>query len=104
MNLSKYNDKMIMMDVDGVLCKGECWNKEDCLVAEPIIENIDKNNSLYLAGAHIIIHTSRPEKFRNATEYWLRENGVQYHAMVMGNRKCGSDWYCDDKNLDINKL
>ena len=58
--LKNPNDKLIAVDLDGTLCEGEFWGKED---VEPIKERIDYFNSLYMKGAHIIIYTARQPKW-----------------------------------------
>jgi uncharacterized HAD superfamily protein len=99
--MNKYKDKLVCMDLDGTLCKGDCWTEEACLFAKPIQEAIDKNNEMYISGAHILIYTARPEWFRNETEYWLRKHKVRFHAIVMGNNKVGADYYVDDKMIKL---
>lgn len=99
--MNKYKDKLVCMDLDGTLCIGDCWTEEDCLIAKPIQEAIDKNNEMYISGAHILIYTARPEWFRNETEYWLRKHKVRFHAIVMGNNKVGADIYYDDKAIKL---
>jgi len=98
--MNKYKDKLVCMDLDGTLCKGDCWTEEEMLFAEPIQKNIDKNNKLYLTN-HIIIYTARPEWYRAETVYWLSKNKVRYHALVMGDRKVGADIYYDDKAREL---
>ena len=104
MKYSEFKDQLICMDLDGTLCNGESWTEMGCLFAEPIQEHIDISNKLYISGAHIIINTARPEKFRHETEYWLSKHGIRYHAMNMNSKKCGSDFYCDDKALTLDQL
>ena len=99
--MNKYKDKLVCMDLDGTLCIGDCWTEEACLFAKPIQEAIDKNNEMYISGAHILIYTARPEWFRNETEYWLRKHKVRFHAIVMGNNKVGADYYVDDKMIKL---
>jgi uncharacterized HAD superfamily protein len=99
--MNKYKDKLVCMDLDGTLCIGDCWTEEACLIAKPIQEAIDKNNEMYISGAHILIYTARPEWFRNETEYWLRKHKVRFHAIVMGNNKVGADIYYDDKAKNL---
>jgi len=96
-----YKDKLVCIDLDGTLCVGDCWTEESCLTAKPIQKAIDKNNEMYVGGAHILIYTARPEWFRNETEYWLRKHKVRYHALVMGNNKVGADYYVDDKIIKL---
>jgi uncharacterized HAD superfamily protein len=101
MKYSDFNDKLVAVDLDGVLCVGEAWTDNDCLFAEPVKSNVEVSNKLYFAGAHIVIYTARPEGHRCETEYWLRKNGVRYHALVMNHNKMGADYYVDDKALSL---
>ena len=98
-----YKDKLVCIDLDGTLCVGDCWTEESCLTAKPIQKAIDKNNEMYVGGAHILIYTARPEWFRNETEYWLRKHKVRYHALVMGNNKVGADIYIGDRAIRIDE-
>ena len=98
------NGKLIAIDLDGTLCRGECWTEEACLHAEPIQEMIDTVNDLYIKGGHIIIYTARPEWFRHETEYWLNKHKVRRHALVMGSNKIGADYYIDDKAIRPEEL
>lgn len=96
--------KLVLIDVDNTLTIGECWTEEECLHAIPNKETIDFVNSIY--GKHVIIaYTARDESLRFATEYWLKKNGVKYHALNMG--KTGCDVFFDDKTVsnlkDLNK-
>ena len=52
--LEKPNDKLIAIDMDGVLCLGEWWGPED---TDPMANQlmIDFIWKLYKKGAHIII-------------------------------------------------
>lgn len=89
------------VDIDGVLCVDKDYGSYETrnLYADPIISNIAACRSLYDLGHTIILHTSRPEEDRAATEYWLKKHGVLYHAMVMGKLK--ANWYIDDKNNSL---
>lgn len=92
------NRQLIAIDIDKTLTdpKGkECWTEEECLFATPNKEMIEIVNQLYCMGHIIVITTSRPEDFRYATEYFLRKNGVRYHAMNMN--RYGFDLLVDDK-------
>lgn len=97
-------NKLIAVDLDGTLTKKDCWTEDDCINAEPRLDIIEKIRKLYYDMNHIIIYTARPETHRNATEYWLRKNGVAYHAIVMGNNKMGSDIYIDDRAVRPEEL
>ena len=96
--------KLIAVDLDGTLTEGDCWTAHECLTAEPRCDIIKKVRDLYYDRNVIIIYTARPETMRNETEYWLRKNGVKYHALVMGNNKMGADIYVDDRAIRPEEL
>ena len=90
-------NKLIAVDMDGVLCEGEFWGEGE---PKPIQKRIDYFNSIYKKGAHIIIYTARDPIWFPATQNWLDKYGVMYHGIVM-KKKIGSDLYIDDKALNI---
>jgi uncharacterized HAD superfamily protein len=98
------NNKLIAVDIDGTLTTNDCWTEDDCLYAEPKKDIIEKVNKLYYQMNHIIVYTARREELRGATEYWLRKNGVKYHAIVMGYNKMGADIYVDDRAIRPEEL
>ncbi len=95
--LKNPNDKLIAVDMDGVLCKGEFWGDDE---PAPQQDVIDYFNGLYKKGAHIIIYTARNPKWYALTQTWLDKYGVMYHGIAMM-KKIGADIYIDDKALNI---
>ena len=91
--------KLFAVDMDLTLTNEPCWTPEQCLSATPRKEVIELVNKLYGAGNIIIIWTARREMLRPATEYWLKVNGVHYHAIDMGH-KLGADAYIDDRAIN----
>lgn len=91
--------KLFGIDLDGTLCHEHCWTVDDCLKATPRTRIVDMVNALYENEHHIIIWTARNEPLRTATEYWLKKNGVRYHAIDM-QHKLGCDCYLDDKAIN----
>lgn len=71
-------------DMDGVLCVDPTPEEND---DGPKYLNFIKNTApLYIPTYKIrAVVTSRLEKYREATEAWLREHGVQYDELVMLN-------------------
>lgn len=86
--------KIIMIDLDGTLCKGECWTPYECKRAKPIQKNIDKVNRLS-EGNLVVIWTARSDHLMTETFRWLKENGVKFDAV--SNEKPGANVYVDDK-------
>jgi len=93
-------NKLIAIDLDGTLCKGEFWGEGD---PTPIKERIEYFNNIYKKGAHIIIYTARQPRYFIKTMAWLIKNEVMYHGIMM-QQKPGADLYCDDKVININDL
>lgn len=98
--LANPNDKLIAVDLDGVLCKGEFWGEGE---PEPIRAMIDQVWLWYKAGAHIIIYTARQPRYYPLTYAWLIKNEVPFHGIVM-QHKPGADCYIDDKALNIEDI
>jgi len=97
----KTNIRVIAVDLDGVLCKGDYWGEGN---PEPIEENIKIINQLALKY-FIVIHTARRYEWAEHTLKWLKKSGVNYHAIHF--EKMPADLYIDDKLTtldDINKL
>lgn len=98
--LEEPNDKLIALDLDGTLCKGEFWGEGE---PEPLRDRIEYFNSLYKKGAHIIIYTARHPRHFEKTQNWLDKYGVMYHGIAMM-KKIGADVYIDDKAININDI
>ena len=77
---------LFVIDIDGVVFKNQSeyfppyWGD----AVEPIAENVARLRELQEGGAQLVFLTSRPEKYRGATEAALKQNGLSPHALVMG--------------------
>lgn len=100
----KLTEKLIAVDLDGTLTSSDSWTEAECLTATPRLDIIEKIKELYSKRNHILVYTARPEEMRYATEYWLRKNGVKFHAIVMGSNKMGADIYIDDRAIRPEEL
>lgn len=89
--------KVIGIDIDGVLTLDTAWNKEECLTRTPNMPVIELLDKLYYEHC-IILYTARGEIMRNETEYWLKKNGVKYHALRMDKMPC--DLLFDDRTVN----
>ncbi len=69
-------------DIDGVLCIDPTEEQNDD--GEKYLDFVLNAPPLYIPGSRIgTIVTSRLEKYREATETWLRNNKVRYNKLVM---------------------
>jgi uncharacterized HAD superfamily protein len=94
--LKNPNDKLIAIDLDGVLCEGEFWGDGEPV---PIPEMITSVREWYVKGAHIIIYTARQPKYYAVTLAWLIKHEVPFHGIAMF-VKPGADIYIDDKCIN----
>jgi len=91
------NSKIIAVDIDNTLTNETCWTNDDCIMATPNQEVIDKVNELYKTNC-IIIYTARVPELRTVTEFWLKLYGVKYHALRMDKMPCNV--LLDDKTVN----
>ncbi len=98
--LKNPNDKLIAIDMDGVICHGEFWGNSE---PQPKREMIDQIWKWYEQGAHIIIYTARQPIHYSHTHGWLIKNNVPFHGICMV-MKPGADIYIDDKALNITDI
>lgn len=89
------NDKLIAVDLDGVLAQGEFWGEGDPM---PQKDMRDFLWSIYKKGAHIIIYTARQPRYYPETHAWLLKNEIPFHGIAMC-MKPGADLYIDDKAM-----
>jgi hypothetical protein len=74
-----------LVDIDGVVFRNKGkygsknWSSEDV----PLIYNIKKLKEIQKKGGQLIFVTSRPEEFRSKTEESLKEQGLNWHSIVM---------------------
>lgn len=78
-----WNLQKSMVDCDGVLC--EDWKHRPEQADDPEFEDHVRNaRPLYIPDNPVqAVVTSRIEKYREATEGWLKRHGVRYNALVM---------------------
>ena len=75
-----------LVDIDGVVFRNKGkygsknWSSEDV----PLVSNIKKLKEIQKIGGQLIFVTSRPEEFRKKTEQSLKEQGLNWHSIVMG--------------------
>lgn len=93
-------NKLIAVDIDNTLCKGEFWGDGE---PEPIEQMIDYVRDMYIKGAHIVIYTARDPRYFVKTNAWLVKHSVPFHGITM-QKKIGADVYIDDKALNIEDI
>lgn len=93
--------KIILVDVDGTLCKEVCWTVKDCLTATPDTKLIEKVNRLF-EKEFIIIYTARKTELISSTMEWLNKHNVKFHAI--SNLKIPGDAYIDRDILNPDDL
>ena len=92
----------VFVDIDNTICN---TNENDYINSVPIIENINKINSLYDQGNNIVYWTARGQKSKTdhteLTKKQLLEWGCKYHELLFG--KPHADVFIDDKGVsDLN--
>ena len=100
--LDNPNDKLIAIDMDGVICEGIWWG-DDQPDPDPNKVMIDFMWELYKKGAHIIIYTARQPRYYPRTHAWLIKHEVPFHGITMC-MKPGADLYIDDKAVNSEHL
>ncbi len=69
-------------DIDGILTneiQGRDYTTRTPRKDNILAMNMNKDN-----GSMIVLYTSRLESDREVTEQWLKENGAEYHSLIMG--------------------
>jgi hypothetical protein len=108
--------KIIYVDVDGTICSsgGKAFEEfrdipEDYKDVIPFRERIEKINSLYDDGKHQIVYwtargckSKRIKELYSLTEKQLKEWGVKYHDLQVGN-KPHFDMYICDKSINAHE-
>lgn len=72
------------VDIDGTLIKYRKFDQLGIIGPEPIQTVIDKVNSEYDSGSHIVITTARPSELELLTKRELELIGVKYHQIIFG--------------------
>ena len=92
--------KIIYVDIDDTICHYE--NERNYSLAKPILERIEKINSLFDEGNTIVYWTARGSTtgidWTKLTTEQLNEWGAKYHKILLG--KPHYDLYIDDKSIN----
>ena len=70
--------KFSIWDMDKTLCIGDSYTPEQCLVAEPIPEYVEKAKKRYETSI-VMIYTARKDHLIPATFEWLRKHDIRWH-------------------------
>lgn len=96
-----------VFDIDGTICTKTDGDYENAI---PIVERVEKVNTLYDSGHKIILLTARGmgrsensidyayNTFYDLTRQQLIDWGVKYHDLFLG--KPSGDFYIDDKGIN----
>ena len=89
--------KNYLIDIDGTICD-DIPNEEPerMLNAARYDDALETINTWFNEGHIITFFTSRVEEHRIVTELWLKENGFNYHALLMGKPRGGNYHWIDN--------
>lgn len=89
--------KNYLIDIDGTICD-DIPNEEPERMATAALypEALETLNKWYSEGHQICFFTSRTEEHREVTEIWLKENGFNYHSLLMGKPRGGNYHWVDN--------
>ena len=84
--------KVFLIDIDGTICE-DIKNEDSHLypTAKVYPESLKIINKWYEEGHVITFFTARESKDREVTELWLKENGFNYHGLVMDKPRIEGD-------------
>ncbi|MEY4521279.1 MAG: hypothetical protein RIT10_464 [Bacteroidota bacterium] len=89
--------KNYLIDIDGTICD-DIPNEEPERMATAALypDALVTINKWFEEGHIITFFTSRVEEHRSVTEIWLKENGFNYHALLMGKPRGGNYHWIDN--------
>ena len=89
--------KNYLIDIDGTICD-DIPNEEPERMATAKLypDALETLNKWYKQGHFVTFFTSRLEEHRLVTEFWLKENGFNYHALLMGKPRGGNYHWVDN--------
>ena len=89
--------KNYLIDIDGTICD-DIPNEEPERMATAGLYNdaLETINTWFEQGHIITFFTSRIEEHRQVTEEWLKDNGFNYHGLLMGKPRGGNYHWIDN--------
>ena len=89
--------KNYLIDIDGTICDDIPNEKPERMATAKLYPDaLDTLNKWYDQGHNITFFTSRVEEHREVTEVWLKENGFNYHWLLMGKPRGGNYHWVDN--------
>ena len=89
--------KNYLIDIDGTVCDDIPNEEPERMVTANLYPDaLATLNKWYEQGHYITFFTSRIEKHREVTEFWLKENGFKYHGLLMGKPRGGNYHWVDN--------
>jgi len=97
--------KNYLIDIDGTICD-DIPNEEPgrMATASRYDDALETINTWFNEGHIITFFTSRVEEHRIVTELWLKENGFNYHALLMGKPRGGNYHWIDNHIVRATRL
>jgi uncharacterized HAD superfamily protein len=76
--------RIFIIDIDGTVCEpvSNEEGSEKMRAARPYEDSVRMVNKLHDEGHYICFFTARTDVHREATEEWLKANGVKYHRVI----------------------
>ncbi|NBU90436.1 MAG: phosphoheptose isomerase [Flavobacteriia bacterium] len=89
--------KNYLIDIDGTICDDIPNEEPERMLTAACYDDALETINIWFNEGHIItFFTSRVEEHRIVTELWLKENGFNYHALLMGKPRGGNYHWIDN--------
>lgn len=89
--------KNYLIDIDGTICDDIPNEEPERMVTAALYPDALITVNKWFEEGHIItFFTSRVEEHRVVTEEWLKNNGFNYHALLMGKPRGGNYHWIDN--------
>jgi hypothetical protein len=89
--------KNYLIDIDGTICDDIPNEEPERMVTAALYPDALITVNKWFEEGHIItFFTSRVEEHRAVTEKWLKNNGFNYHALLMGKPRGGNYHWIDN--------
>lgn len=89
--------KNYLIDIDGTICDDIPNEEPERMVTAALYPDALITINKWFDEGHVItFFTSRVEEHRQVTEAWLKENGFNYHALLMGKPRGGNYHWIDN--------